>query len=184
MLIGQEKYKEALVILNRLLAETPDNSNYRYNRAIALINTGDYRLAIRDLTLLTEDDPENDEYPYLLGDSYEHLDSLATAAKFYSKSISLNADYFLYFFKRGTVLLKLGEYADAIKDFDRALRINPEHHNSLHNRGLCYYKIGLKEKACDDWCRALLLGNTVSASHLEKNCKHYPEPCILKSGNK
>ena len=38
---------------------------------------------------------------------------------------------------------------------------------------------GLKEKACEDWCEALLKGNTISASHLEKNCEKYPSPCLL-----
>lgn len=178
-LMEEEKYKQALPIFNQLVDLDPTNTTFRYNRAVTLFNLKQYQKALLDYKELITDVPNESEYFFQTGNIYEHMDSLKQASNYYSQAIALESDYFLYYFKRGTVQLKDFQWSLAIRDFDKSIELNPEHHNSFHNRGIAYYKLGLKEKGCNDWCEALLKGNTKSATHLEKNCSSYPKPCLL-----
>jgi tetratricopeptide (TPR) repeat protein len=180
-LITEGKYKQALPLLEELMVEEPQNPIYLHNRAIAYLNLKQYPKAIKDLNKLSKDNPYNYEYPYLIGDVYERKDSFKLAVKYYSTAIEISKDEdFSPYFKRGTCYLNLKDYKHAVEDFTESIKINDEHDNSYHNRGIAYYKLGLKEKACMDWCQALLKGNPYSASHLDKNCERYPQPCLLK----
>lgn len=178
-LMEQEKYAEALPYFEKLISINPEATPYRYNRAVTLFNLKQFKKALADYLMLADFDPEEPEYPFQIGNIYEHLDSLTKADQYYSKAIAIEKDYYLYHFKRGTVRLKQSQWNTAIADFNRVLELDPEHHNSYHNRGIAYYRIGFKEKGCEDWCQALLKGNTKSAEHLEKDCKVYPKPCLL-----
>jgi tetratricopeptide (TPR) repeat protein len=162
-----------------LVSISPENTLYRSNRATVLFNLKDYKNALEDYYLLIEALPQENENYFQAGNVLEHLDSLDKAVYYYSKAISIDKDYYIYFFKRGTIYLKQNQWKNAIEDFSAAIELNPEHDNSYHNRGIAYYKIGAKEKGCEDWCQALLKGNTKSAIHLEKNCEKYPSTCLL-----
>jgi tetratricopeptide (TPR) repeat protein len=177
-LMEEEKYKEALPLFEKLISLNPEATPYRFNRAVTLFNLKQYTRALNDYLYLANFDPEEPEYPFQIGNIYEHLDSLKKADLYYSKAIAIENDYYLYHFKRGTVRLKQSQWNTAVTDFNRVLELDPEHHNSYHNRGIAYYRAGFKEKGCEDWCQALLKGNTKSAEHLQKNCKVYPKPCL------
>ncbi len=178
-LIDEEKYDLALPIFNKLVAQYSDNTTYRYNRAVTLINLKQYQRALVDYKELIKAVPMESEYSFQVGNIYDQLDSLEKAKYYYTKAIEIENDNYFFYFKRGTLNLKQSQWNAAIPDFTKALEFNPEHDNSLHNRGIAYYKVGLKEKGCEDWCQALLKGNPRSASHLDRNCKVYPSPCLL-----
>lgn len=178
-LIDDEKYKEALPLSEKLLKENPHDFAAHYNHAVISFHLKKYEDALQDYRFLYQAVPDNAEYPFQIGNVYENMDSLKKATEYYTKAINITNKDFLYFFKRGTCYLKLEWYNEAIRDFDRSIQLNEAHHNSLHNRGIAYYKNNEKEKACEDWCQALLLGNPHSASHLDRNCKKYPDPCLL-----
>ncbi len=178
-LIDEEKYELAIPIFNKLIAMDSENTTYRYNRAVALLNLKHYTQALVDYKELSRAVPMESEYPFQVANIYDQLDSLNQAKHYYTKAIELENDNYFFYFKRGTLHLKQSNWNSAIPDFTKALEYNPEHNNSLHNRGIAYYKIGSKEKGCEDWCQALLKGNPRSASHLDRNCKVYPSPCLL-----
>lgn len=178
-LIDEERYQEALQIFEKIVTQSPDNSFFRYNRAIANANLKNYFDALIDFQILFETVP-SPNYAFQTGNMYEQLDSMQLALVFYDRAIALDQESFLYFFKRGTVQLKLMNYQAALQDFNASIELNPEYDNAWHNRGIAQYKLGRKVQGCEDWCQALLKGNKVSATHLEKNCKRYPEPCVLK----
>ncbi|MBN8578107.1 MAG: tetratricopeptide repeat protein [Cytophagales bacterium] len=178
-LMEKEKYGDALPYFDKLISANPEVTPYRFNRAVTLFNLKQYTRALKDYLFLEKFDSEEPEYPFQIGNIYEHLDSLKKAEHYYSKAIEIEDEYYLYYFKRGTVRLKQSQWSTAVTDFNRVLELDPEHHNTLHNRGIAYYRAGFKEKGCEDWCQALLKGNTKSAEHLQKNCKVYPKPCLL-----
>jgi tetratricopeptide (TPR) repeat protein len=168
------KYQEALVRLDKLTAADEENYIYRYNRAVTLFNLKEFQAAIDDYKFLHELLPEQSEYVFQIGNAYEQLDSTKLAMDFYTKAISIDADYFIYFFKRGTLLLKQEKLSEAVQDFTVSIELNPSHHNSFHNRGIALYKAGKKASACEDWCKAVRLGNSFSSNHIKQNCKSYP----------
>jgi tetratricopeptide (TPR) repeat protein len=88
----------------------------------------------------------------------------------------MDADHFIYFFKRGTLYLKQEKYKEAVADFSASLELNGKHHNSYHNRGIAQFKLGNQMQACEDWCRAVELGNTFSKGHLGQFCNTL-KPC-------
>jgi tetratricopeptide (TPR) repeat protein len=179
-LINEENYEAALPYFNELIDKSSDNNPLYYaNRAVILFNLKRYSEALADYEFLIKALPNESENYFQTGNIYDQQDSLAKAAYFYTKAISVDKDQFIYYFKRGTIYLKQMQWKNSIDDFNAAIDLNPEHDNSFHNRAIAYYKAGFKEKGCEDWCQALLKGNTKSAVHLEKNCEKYPSPCLL-----
>lgn len=178
-LMDDEQFKKALPYLDELVARDSINTIYRYNRAVTLFNLKKYNKALADYRILSAAVPEESEYVFQIGNAYEQLDSSQLAIDFYTKAIQLENDKFLYFFKRGTVLLHKGRFKEAENDFNESLLLNPRHDNSLHNRGIARYKTGQSRKACEDWCLANELGNPYSASHIKANCSMF-DPCKLK----
>lgn len=178
-LIAQEKYEEGLPLSEELLERNPDDVATRYNHAVICFHLEMYHEALADFKFLSDLDPKNDSFLFQTANLYESIDSLLIAEKYYTRALNIVNRNFMYFFKRGTCYLKLGWYDKAIDDFNQSLRLNEEHHNSLHNRGIAWYKVGERVKACEDWCQALLKGNPFSARHLDRNCRTYPEPCLL-----
>jgi len=178
-LMDEQQYKEALPYLDQLVARDSVNTIYRYNRAVTLFNLKKYNEARADYEILSTAVPEESEYIFQIGNSYEQLDSSQLAIEFYTKAIQLENDKFLYYFKRGTLLLYKGRFKEAESDFNESLLLNPRHDNSLHNRGIARYKMGQSRKACEDWCLASELGNPHSASHIKANCSMF-DPCKRK----
>ncbi len=176
VLMDNEQYKEALPYLDEITNRNGHNTLFRYNRAVTLFNLKRYAEALSDYKILSEAIPEESEYVFQVGNSYEQLDSADLAIFFYSKAIDIEKDNFLYYFKRGTILLKQNKFTVAEADFNASLELNPKHDNSLHNRGIAFYKLGKTHKACEDWCTAYRLGNTYSLRHMKMNCPTTPCP--------
>jgi len=170
------RFADALAILDPLVKEDTTDITLRHNRAIACFNLKKYRQALADYLFLIRENPLP-EYLFQAGNSYEHLNKPDSAIAYYTRTLEVEKDNFLYFFKRGTVLLKTSKYSAAILDFNEALLLNPEHSNSMHNRGLAKFATGNNRGACEDWCDASILGNATAALHLSKNCKTYPPRC-------
>ena len=175
-LMDEQHYKEALPFLDQLVARDSISTIYRHNRAVTLFNLKKYSEALTDYKILSAAVPEESEYVFQIGNSYEQLDSSELAIEFYTKAIKLENDKFLYHFKRGTLFLHKGRYQEAERDFNESLLLNPRHDNSLHNRGIARYKMGRSRSACEDWCEARDLGNPYSASHIKANCPMFG-PC-------
>jgi len=170
------RFADALAILEPLIKEDSSNTTLRHNHATACFNLKKYRQALGDYLFLIRENPQS-EYFFQAGNSFEHLNKPDSAIAYYTKAIDLEKDNFLYFFKRGTVLLKSGKFKESIADFNDALVLNPEHSNSMHNRGLAKFATGSTSSACEDWCEASLLGNSTASLHLSRNCKTYPPRC-------
>jgi tetratricopeptide (TPR) repeat protein len=176
-LMDKDRYQEALPVLDELTGMYPQNTIFRYNRAVTFFNLKKYNEALEDYKILADTLPDESEYVFQIGNAYEQLDSTTQAILYYTKAIEIENDKFMYFFKRGTIHLKQNNFTVAEADFNSSLLLNPDHDNSLHNRGIALFKLGETNKACLDWCRAHELGNEYSLSHLQKNCGLL-KPCL------
>ena len=59
------------------------------------------------------------------GDFFCDLKKLIEALDFYNKAISLNENYFVAYWGRGSILAALERHEEAIQSFEKAILLNP-----------------------------------------------------------
>jgi tetratricopeptide (TPR) repeat protein len=74
-LIAEEKYKEALPIIQQLIEIDPDQPLYRHDRAVVNFQLKNYKASLRDYKTLSKEYPTVEEYYFQIGNIYENMDS-------------------------------------------------------------------------------------------------------------
>ena len=104
-------------------------------------------------------DPQNVWVWYGLGHCYEHLARPAQAAACYTACIALDPAFHGWYFRRGLVQLRDGQYRPAgMPDFDQAIRLWPDHAEAHVNRAIARLNDDRCAEAVQDLTRALELG--------------------------
>tara|TARA_Y100001934_G_C12266193_1_gene732511 strand:- start:240 stop:1028 length:789 start_codon:yes stop_codon:yes gene_type:complete len=119
-----------------------------YDIAIATLNTGDGRGALRELLTAIELDPELPEAHNALGLVYHSLRHLKEGLEHYNKALALRPSFSEVHNNRGILLVDLGRYDEAILSFQSAIDDILYRTPSLAegNMGWAYYKNGDVEK--------------------------------------
>src|SRR5690606_33395587 len=73
VMLNNGQYEKALPIFEGLVTEYPDNTMYRYNRAVTYFNLKKYKAALNDYLILINSDPTKAEYYFQAGNLYETL---------------------------------------------------------------------------------------------------------------
>ncbi|EAW34211.1 hypothetical protein L8106_08891 [Lyngbya sp. PCC 8106] len=130
------------------------------NRAMKLIESGDYQEAISTLNQAVNLNPGQLEAYLNRGVAYSELNSHASAIANYDKAIQLapnNAEAYYY---RGDEYLQAGNAPKALADYNKAIQFNPNYSQAYLDRGFIYYQQGESLKAIEDLQKAAdLLGN-------------------------
>jgi tetratricopeptide (TPR) repeat protein len=130
------------------------------NRAMKLIEAGDYQEAISTLNQAVNLNPGQLEAYLNRGVAYSELNSHASAIANYDKAIQLapnNAEAYYY---RGDEYLQAGNAPKALADYNKAIQFNPNYSQAYLDRGFIYYQQGESLKAIEDLQKAAdLLGN-------------------------
>ena len=113
----------AVEILNRALAENPDSEELLKVRADAYEALKQFDRAVADYLKLTEIDPDEENFWYLLGRNQYLNGQLPDAMKSLNRAIELNSRYLPAFHTKTQVLLDLHQNEDASKVIDSALSI-------------------------------------------------------------
>lgn len=149
----------------------PDNSPYRYLHAILQYELGSSDEAIRDLALLTRDDPSFDaainELALLLafkGQIKEAEAQLAPLANNPEAGALYKSNY-------GYILYSMERYPDAVPQFTRAIEMEPDNAVFWFNRAACKEMARDYQGACADWKEANRLGMEEAQAIIEKQCK-------------
>lgn len=90
--------------------------------------------------------------------SLEQIGEFSRAAESYSVCISINPEYFGWFFSRGNMRLKCDEFALARTDFTKAIELNSEHAESYVNLALALMELREFEGARDAVGKSIALG--------------------------
>ncbi|WP_413160868.1 tetratricopeptide repeat protein [Capilliphycus salinus ALCB114379] len=129
------------------------------NRAMKLIESGDYQQAISNLNEAVNLNPGQIEAYLNRGVAYSELNSHASAIANYDKAIELapnNADAYYY---RADEYLQAGNAPKALADYNKAIQLNPNYSQAYLDRGFIYYQQGESIKAIEDLQKAAdLLG--------------------------
>lgn len=169
-------YALLLKTSDSILATTPNDCYARFNRSVALRNTGRPEDALPDATFVITTCNDSSTSAYLnrakvyqkLGQyenaiaDYKMAIAAADVAK--SKSQGIHRDI-------GFCYSALHQYNDAITWYTEAIHRQPSDGTSYYNRGVIYYS-ELKDTnhACDDFFNASLFGIKQAEELMEQIC--------------
>ena len=105
------------------------------------------------------DPPEGIANAYFrLGWLYQNpLNDIESALEAYNQAIVFDETKAVYYYNRGTALLKDGAYDQAIEDYDRAVALDPTYAYAYYNRGNAHLKSNQAERAIVDYEQAIEL---------------------------
>ena len=131
-----QKYGEpdaALALYATAIAAYPDNPDLLYNRALFVIELGDFEWMERDLLRLLEQDPDHADalnaLGYTLADRNERLDQ---AFAYVARALKLRPDNPAILDSMGWVLYRQGDLAQAASFLRRALELNQDDEIAAH----------------------------------------------------
>lgn len=123
----------ALALYATALAAYPDNRDLLYNRALYVVELGDFAWMERDLRRLLEEDPDNvdalNALGYTLADRNERLDE---AFVLVSRALELRPDSPAILDSMGWVLYRQGDLERAAAYLRRALQLNQDDEIAAH----------------------------------------------------
>jgi tetratricopeptide (TPR) repeat protein len=131
-----QKYGEppdALALYQTALTAFPENQDLRYNRALYVVELGDFESMERDLKQLLEEDPDHvdalNALGYTLADRNERLDE---AYAHVSRALSLRPDSPAILDSMGWVLYRQGDLEQAAEYLRRALALTQDDEIAAH----------------------------------------------------
>ena len=146
----------ALALYATALGAYPDNRDLLYNRALYVVELGDFAWMERDLRRLLEDDPENvdalNALGYTLADRNERLDE---AFALVSRALKLRPDSPAILDSMGWVLYRQGDLERAATYLRRALQLNQDDEIAAH-LGEVLWVSGERADAQAVWREALV----------------------------
>lgn len=146
----------ALALYETALAAYPDNEDLRYNRALLVVESGDFESMERDLRQLIAENPDNvdalNALGYTLADRNERLDE---AFELISRALKLRPDSAAILDSMGWVLYRQGELDQAVVYLRRALKLNQDDEIAAHLGEVLWVR-GERAEAQAVWREALL----------------------------
>jgi tetratricopeptide (TPR) repeat protein len=153
-----QKYGEpddALALYDRAISAYPDNLDLLYNRALFVVELGDFPRMERDLLRLLEQDPDHADalnaLGYTLADRNERLDE---AFAYVARALKLRPDSPAILDSMGWVLYRQGDLVQAASYLRRALELNQDDEIAAH-LGEVLWVSGQRADAQAVWREAL-----------------------------
>ncbi|TVU54432.1 MAG: tetratricopeptide repeat protein [Arthrospira sp. PLM2.Bin9] len=153
---AQEKltgYRQNLAVVSQYVTRSRQAVELN-NRGMVLIQSGDYREAIVNLSQAIELNPALMEAYLNRGFAYAAMDSHQSALSNYTIAIRVNSSSPDPYYFRGEEYLNLGNYEDALNDYNKAIALDPNRANAYLDRGLIHYELGNPKNAADDFTKA------------------------------
>ncbi|MCB1727853.1 MAG: tetratricopeptide repeat protein, partial [Gammaproteobacteria bacterium] len=146
---------EALALYDAAIAAFPDDHDLRYNRALFIVELGDFEGMERDLRRLLDEDPDHAEalnaLGYTLADRNERLDE---AFALVSRALKLRPDSPAVLDSMGWVLYRQGDLEQAAVYLRRALDLSQDDEIAAH-LGEVLWVSGRQADAKTVWRQAL-----------------------------
>lgn len=149
-LLSQDKYSQALPLLDRYLKINPTDPDAWGKRGSALEDIGNYPEAIFSYDRAIKLKPDDDELWKNRGDALHKNNKLQEAIRSYEQAIRISNDEWAWIGK-GDVLVDLRRYPDALNSYDSAIKINPNREWAWISKGDLYYELGNLEDAIDNY---------------------------------
>ena len=146
--------EEAVDYFTVKLEREPKSVRWRYARAIAWAQSGEYEIAVADYSQLLRYS-EHPPYYHLRGMCHYHLGDYENALADFNEAIRGNPRSARYYNSRALAWLDTGELQRALRDANEAIRRNPKFASAYTNRGRVRLAQQEYEKAIGDFREAI-----------------------------
>ena len=168
-LCNQQNWEKAESILNQLIADKPNISEYHRLLAQIHFEKNDLNKAKDILIDALKWDNKNTYALILMGNVYYYGDKdINTALEFWNQALRSDANDHISLTNIGSSLCKEGNLKEGINFLEEALQIKPNYSNALQSTALAYYHLKEMDKAFDFAIQSL---------------KSNPEKAIAKQAN-
>lgn len=140
-----QKYEEAILLLNKAIDRNPKNADAFNARGVALFELGKYNDAFLDYQQAIELAPKNYRPYFNRAELYRNLKQWQEALKDYNQAIGLAPQTADLYLNRGVLQYQQGNLNAAIDDFRKASSIAPNNKNALLNLGNTLFEKGSDE---------------------------------------
>jgi tetratricopeptide (TPR) repeat protein len=132
----QLKYGDALNLIDRVIAITPNNGLAHSNRGNILKELHRHEEAIESFDRAIDLLPQYAEAYSNKGNALQELHRFEEAITWYDKAIKLQPDYAEAYSNKGNALEWLHRHDEAMENFDRATAINPQYIDAYWHKAL------------------------------------------------
>lgn len=168
------QYEEAIDTASQGLAISPDNSELRFNRAMAYDKLNVWSKAEEDLRLYIERNPNDAHALNYLGYTWAEKNIyLEESRQLLERAAQLAPEDGFVTDSLGWVLYRLKDYKESLTRMKKAVRLEPTDPTIHEHLGDVFSALGEKEKALEIWKKALELGpdNKKLQEKIEKNAR-------------
>jgi len=129
----QEKFEDAIKILEKLFSNHPKSTHIRKNLVDSLFAYGgylndeftlQYKKAQKMFNKILRIEPSNYRAHYNLGIAHFNLENMKQAKECYEEAIKIKPDYKHCFYNLGLILEQEGNFLEALKYYEKALEID------------------------------------------------------------
>lgn len=187
----QEKYKEAIELLDKAIEKDPKYLGAYINRGADKSALGNYEEAIKDYKTVLDLDPKNTLALYNIGNNYKRLGNYKTAIEFYNQAFDTKGGQTLYLdltpndfidlsefdvpghqihFERGIAYYNIDSLQLAFDDFNRTISQNYMTAKSYYWLGYIYVSTGQTDLAYEKFRKSKQLGDKDAEEELKKYC--------------
>lgn len=156
-LIQEKKYAEARVILEKIIAETPEAYVLYKNVGNTYFNEENYEAAITAYQKVYEKAPERADVISAIANAYNNLSNTAEAAKWYGKLSVGDVQDIDTAFNAGVCLYNSGSTESALQYFKKAVQIDPAFADGYYQLGMASVAVGQNAEAIEAFKKFLEL---------------------------
>ncbi|MDH5386732.1 MAG: tetratricopeptide repeat protein [Candidatus Aminicenantes bacterium] len=136
--VRQGDFDGAITVLNKMLADNPDDENAQYLLGINFYKKNELDEAIKAFTRVTELSPTFPPAYHYLGLCYQNQKEPEKALIYYEKNLELEPDRVDTLYNMGLILFGLSRIPEALVRFEKALELKPNDPELLEMAGRCY----------------------------------------------
>lgn len=171
----KKKYPEAAADYSKAIENKMNTEAIYASRAAAYIAMGKKEEAVNDYSILIETFKTKDPNAYTgRGMAFSQKGDYASAAKDFSKSLTLKKDDPAVLTERGYAYLKQGKgkYPLATNDFNKALELQPNNFTALYGLGKISFETNKFEQGIEYLNRALKIKPDADAHYVRSKCNY------------
>ncbi|MBD2121379.1 tetratricopeptide repeat protein [Trichocoleus sp. FACHB-262] len=135
-LLSQEKYDQAIALLNHAIQVTPDNEQLYKLLATAYLQHGQLTAAIACYQKTVELNPQSPETHKNLGNAWLKQGNFSAAIACYQKALEIAPEYATAYYNLGLVYQRQKQLEAAIAHYRRAIELDPADTAAYNNLGL------------------------------------------------
>lgn len=135
-LIKQNKRKDAIKILEKMLKLEPESITIHKRLAYNYYSLNNYKEALKFYKLVIELEPLSSDNYFNAGSMYHYMKDYRKAYHYYYTAMKLNPKNIYAFNNLGLVYYETKDYEQAIDIFQRAIKLNSQHPEAYHHFGV------------------------------------------------